>query len=167
MTDWRLSLISFALVGGASFSEAFVPTTSQRYNVGSIGMASSATTEEDTKPVARRSGPDMSVAIPFLARPPILDGELAGDVGFDPLGFAKNRESLWELREAEVKHARLAMLVSVITRSLQFHFKSSDFMRSLLCLLHRSVFFIGCSWMARVGTVGQRYCELLRCCIHP
>uniref|UniRef100_A0A6U6CCB4 Uncharacterized protein n=1 Tax=Odontella aurita TaxID=265563 RepID=A0A6U6CCB4_9STRA len=54
----------------------------------------------------------MSEAIPFLKRPKELTGELAGDFGFDPLGLAKNREALFEYREAEVKHARLAMLAA-------------------------------------------------------
>ena len=54
-----------------------------------------------------------SQAIPFLYRPPILTGELAGDVGFDPLQLSKNREQLYYYREAEIKHARLAMLVSI------------------------------------------------------
>eukprot|EP00978_Attheya_sp_CCMP212_P002286 scaffold4708_cov55-Attheya_sp.AAC.3 len=54
--------------------------------------------------------PRMSESMPFLKRPLVLTGELAGDVGFDPLGFAKNRETLWEMREAEIKHGRLAML---------------------------------------------------------
>mmetsp|Transcript_17759 Transcript_17759/g.25071 ORF Transcript_17759/g.25071 Transcript_17759/m.25071 type:complete len:276 (+) Transcript_17759:69-896(+) len=56
--------------------------------------------------------PKYSQSIPFLRRPEQLRGELAGDVGFDPLGFAKNRELLFEYREAEVKHARLAMLAA-------------------------------------------------------
>ena len=43
----------------------------------------------------------------------VLDGELAGDAGFDPLGLAKDRVSLFEFREAEIKHARLAMLAAV------------------------------------------------------
>lgn len=54
----------------------------------------------------------MSQAIPFLKCPQQLTGELAGDFGFDPLGFVKNREALFEYREAEVKHARLAMLAA-------------------------------------------------------
>ena len=54
----------------------------------------------------------MSKAIPFLQCPaPLVDCQFAGNVGFDPLGLAKNREQLWEYREAEIKHARLAMLV--------------------------------------------------------
>lgn len=56
--------------------------------------------------------PSMSKAIPFLQQPPLLTGELAGDVGFDPLRLATNKESLYAYREAEIKHARLAMLVS-------------------------------------------------------
>jgi len=54
----------------------------------------------------------MSEALPFLTRPLVLTGELPGDVGFDPLGFAKSREDLLNYREAEIKHARLAMLAS-------------------------------------------------------
>lgn len=53
-----------------------------------------------------------SQALPFMTRPATLDGTLAGDVGFDPLGFAKSREDLMNYREAEVKHARLAMLAA-------------------------------------------------------
>jgi hypothetical protein len=42
----------------------------------------------------------------------MLDGSLAGDVGFDPLGFAKSKKTLFWMREAETKHARLAMLAA-------------------------------------------------------
>lgn len=45
--------------------------------------------------------------------PAVLDGTMAGDVGFDPLGFAKTKKGLYWMREAEVKHARLAMLGAV------------------------------------------------------
>lgn len=48
-----------------------------------------------------------------LKAPLVLDGTLAGDAGFDPLGFAKDKKSLYWQREAEVKHARLAMLAAV------------------------------------------------------
>lgn len=42
-----------------------------------------------------------------------LDGSMAGDVGFDPLGLSNIDEvgiDLYWLREAEIKHARVAML---------------------------------------------------------
>merc|ERR1719440_1659910 len=48
--------------------------------------------------------------MPFMSRPSLLDGTLAGDVGFDPLGFADNPQNLQFYAQAEIKHARLAML---------------------------------------------------------
>lgn len=54
-----------------------------------------------------------SEALPFLKCPTLLTGEFAGDVGFDPLGLAKNREQLIDFREAEMKHSRLAMLAAI------------------------------------------------------
>jgi len=56
--------------------------------------------------------PKMSTSMPFMERPAILDGSMVGDVGFDPLGFAKSTEDLMNYREAEIKHARLAMLAA-------------------------------------------------------
>lgn len=49
---------------------------------------------------------------PMLLSPSSLDGTYAGDVGFDPIGFSKTPEDLKRMREAEVKHARLAMLAA-------------------------------------------------------
>jgi len=54
----------------------------------------------------------MSQALPFVTRPLMLTGELPGDAGFDPLGFAKSQADLMNYREAEIKHARLAMLAA-------------------------------------------------------
>jgi len=45
-----------------------------------------------------------------LNSPMLLDGTMAGDRGFDPFGFADSTARLTEFREAEIKHARLAML---------------------------------------------------------
>jgi hypothetical protein len=36
-----------------------------------------------------------SEAVPFLEKPPMLDGKMAGDVGFDPLGFSNNYDMKW------------------------------------------------------------------------
>lgn len=58
------------------------------------------------------SQPRKSAALPFAMAPAVLDGSLAGDSGFDPVGFADSREKLYVLREAELKHARLAMLAA-------------------------------------------------------
>jgi len=59
-------------------------------------------------------GNDMSEALPFAPRPKLLDGTMAGDVGFDPFGLAgETKEDLIFKREAEIKHSRLAMLAAV------------------------------------------------------
>lgn len=54
----------------------------------------------------------VSIALPFMKRPAALDGSHAGDYGFDPLGFTQT-EDLYVMQEAELRHARLAMLAVV------------------------------------------------------
>jgi light-harvesting complex I chlorophyll a/b binding protein 1 len=59
---------------------------------------------------------EASKSLPFMNRPALLDGSMAGDVGFDPLGLSGIDDigiDLYWLREAEVKHARVAMLAVV------------------------------------------------------
>lgn len=51
-------------------------------------------------------------ALPWQARPAMLECELAGDAGFDPAGFVNSKLELYTYREAEIKHARLAMLAA-------------------------------------------------------
>jgi hypothetical protein len=57
-----------------------------------------------------RSAPRQSQWFPLLLSPTHLDGSMAGDVGFDPLNLGSGR-IVW-MRDAEVKHARLAMLAA-------------------------------------------------------
>eukprot|EP00964_Phaeocystis_antarctica_P133828 scaffold98053_cov69-Phaeocystis_antarctica.AAC.3 len=52
-----------------------------------------------------------SISLPFVDSPGYLDGYLVGDVGFDPLGFA-DETNLARMREAEVRHGRLAMVAT-------------------------------------------------------
>ncbi|KAJ8526397.1 hypothetical protein K7X08_028874 [Anisodus acutangulus] len=47
--------------------------------------------------------------LPGLDPPPYLDGTVAGDFGFDPLGLGEDPESLRWYVQAELVHARLAM----------------------------------------------------------
>eukprot|EP00401_Gymnodinium_catenatum_P068663 CAMPEP_0117472802 /NCGR_PEP_ID=MMETSP0784-20121206/8439_1 /TAXON_ID=39447 /ORGANISM="" /LENGTH=171 /DNA_ID=CAMNT_0005266973 /DNA_START=99 /DNA_END=614 /DNA_ORIENTATION=- len=51
---------------------------------------------------------DKSKSLPFLPQPANIVG-MAGDVGFDPVGFSNWIDVRW-LREAELKHCRVAML---------------------------------------------------------
>jgi hypothetical protein len=53
----------------------------------------------------------MSPSVPFLKTPEALDGTMAGDIGFDPLGFSSLGDIRF-LREAEIKHGRVAMLAA-------------------------------------------------------
>jgi len=56
-----------------------------------------------------------SAAIPFLEKPPMLDGSVPGDVGFDPLWVSSMLpDAGWYkfLQEAEIKHSRVAMLAA-------------------------------------------------------
>ena len=52
-----------------------------------------------------------SKSIPFMAEPKNLAG-MVGDKGFDPLGFTDSIDPRF-LREAELKHGRIAMLGAV------------------------------------------------------
>jgi len=60
---------------------------------------------------------EMSKSLPFLKQPPYLDGSMAGDRGFDPLGFSTTITELGGdlnyVREAELMHGRQAMLATV------------------------------------------------------
>jgi len=54
----------------------------------------------------------MSKSLPFLKQPQVLNGK-PGDRGFDPFNFASNEAAFGWQREAEIKHARIAMLATV------------------------------------------------------
>merc|ERR1719199_107991 len=71
-------------------------------------------TEAAPAPPPPPPAPEYSEALPFLTRRASLGpkGALVGDVGFDPLGFTEIFPLEW-LREAELKHCRVAMLAVV------------------------------------------------------
>jgi hypothetical protein len=112
------SAIVIASVGSAA---AFVtPQTKSSLQTVTLRMSSEEpessegfginTVDQDV--LTQSISPQMSQALPFMERPAALDGFLAGDVGFDPFGFAKDKDTLMNYREAEIKHARLAMLAA-------------------------------------------------------
>merc|ERR1712060_905628 len=51
-------------------------------------------------------------SLPKIKTMMVGDGTLAGDMNFDPMGLAESPEDLAWQREAEIKHARLAMLAA-------------------------------------------------------
>ena len=56
---------------------------------------------------------EMSKSLPFLTVPSKLDGTMAGDVGFDPMGLSEIQTDLKYARAAELKNGRIAMLAIV------------------------------------------------------
>ena len=97
----KLSLFAFSALAGTA--TAFAPSSPIVASSASTALRMSAElTAEFEEPVAATpSLPAKSQSMPFMARPAALDGSLAGDVGFDPLGFAKTKEDLMNYREAE------------------------------------------------------------------
>uniref|UniRef100_A0A7S0TG21 Uncharacterized protein n=1 Tax=Hemiselmis andersenii TaxID=464988 RepID=A0A7S0TG21_HEMAN len=90
----RASIIAALVATASAFTAPTLPT---------MGARKSA--------VSSMQMQDKSYAMPFLSRPPALDGSMAGDVGFDPLGFTNYFDLKW-LREAELKHGRICMLAT-------------------------------------------------------
>mmetsp|Transcript_25451 Transcript_25451/g.24340 ORF Transcript_25451/g.24340 Transcript_25451/m.24340 type:complete len:289 (-) Transcript_25451:12-878(-) len=70
----------------------------------------------------------MSWPFEMYDAPEQLDGSLACDLGFDPLGIVKNQKQLFFLREAEIKHARIAMLAAIgWPASELYHYTIAEF----------------------------------------
>jgi hypothetical protein len=97
---------ALAFIITQSVSSFVAPVTNQWYNP--TGLQLSEMAEEPPRTVV----PKMSESLPWLVRPAALTGKLAGDAGFDPFGFARDEGDLMNYREAELKHARLAMLAA-------------------------------------------------------
>jgi len=60
-----------------------------------------------------------SKALPFMESPAHLDG-MVGNVGFDPMGLSTPQNIKW-MREAELKHGRMAMLAWTVRRDTAEH----------------------------------------------
>ena len=75
------------------------------FTVPSASNAASSSTALNAAP--KKKGPAMiqSKSLPFAQCPAVLDGTMAGDVGFDPLCFSADEARLFNYREAEIKHA--------------------------------------------------------------
>jgi hypothetical protein len=107
------SAIILASLAGAS---AFTSPVAKTQSFASSLRVSDVTPVEEPEesPDSLMGVPEimMSQSLPFMERPAMLDGSMVGDVGFDPVGFAKSKADLMSYREAEIKHGRLAMLAA-------------------------------------------------------
>ena len=134
-----LSLL-FCLFGSVSsfqFTSQTKPTYSTLYMNEPSNSDKNSNTEPKTFISYNKIPPKYEKKMPLKAQwlpiinmnaPEILDGSFAGDVGFDPCGFAKSENALYWMREAEIKHARLAMLAAVgWPLSELWHEKIADF----------------------------------------
>lgn len=101
-------VVTFTVITGVAVS-AFVPRIHQVRD-----KTTKFVLHDTQKSVYSNKKIEKSKALPFLDTPlPLVDLTLAGNFGFDPLGLAGSKESVLLFREAEIKHARLAMLASV------------------------------------------------------
>jgi len=67
---------------------------------------------QETVPPPPIEMPPAPPPLPKIKTMRVGDGTLAGDAGFDPMQLADSPDKLAFYREAEIKHARLAMLAA-------------------------------------------------------
>jgi hypothetical protein len=145
-----MKVLYLLLATAAVNASAFVSPSNQRKHLPPVANKAELTRKNSSS----NKGGQMD-------RPPFLDGTLAGDRGFDPLGFIKSKEDLIWYREAEMKHARLAMLVRVRRgaqrRSATQH--HAKFLHSLgVFFKSSSISSLGCSRLAIIRVVGSPPC---------
>jgi hypothetical protein len=104
---FSLALTLSAISGAAAFAPTSIISPASAKFMSEASIDDEMIIEEPVEEL-----PTKSMSLPFMDRPAALTGALAGDVGFDPLGFASSEADLMNYREAEVKHARLAMLAA-------------------------------------------------------
>jgi hypothetical protein len=104
---FSLALTLSAISGAAAFAPTSIIAPASAKFMSEASLDDEMVIEEPVEEL-----PTKSMSLPFMDRPAALTGALAGDVGFDPLGFATSEADLMNYREAEVKHARLAMLAA-------------------------------------------------------
>ncbi|GAB5030505.1 light-harvesting protein [Nannochloropsis oceanica] len=119
-----MKFLTFATVVGTA-SAFLAPAPMHTRTQGRMYMADQAPVDEEMR----------SIALPFAAKPQNLNGELAGDVGFDPFKFT-DKGDVAKFRVAELKHGRVAMLavVGVFVQELyqwNDNFPSKNFLEAL------------------------------------
>ena len=103
-----LSLAAAATLAWAPAQAVFAPSFMPSHRL--VRMTADLQTADNEQPAVAAPPPPKLPAIQTMQ---VGDNTLAGDANFDPLGLAENPGKLAFYREAEVKHARLAMLAAV------------------------------------------------------
>ena len=113
-----MSLLSIPVGLGLAFNAPTAAPFGAHHRVTSVRLAAEA-----PEPITEVRAAEVPTAPPPAPPPPkpkplietiyVGGNQLAGDVGFDPLQLAEDSGRLAFYREAEVKHARLAMLCAV------------------------------------------------------
>jgi hypothetical protein len=101
-TSFSAWLAPCAMLGVAGAVALRKPASAVR--TPSVRMQEAAVAEADEAPAPP--------PLPIIKTMRVGDGTLAGDMNFDPLQISDKPESLAWYREAEIKHARLAMLAA-------------------------------------------------------
>jgi len=121
LKNGRLAMLAFggaitqATLTGNGFPWLYAQKEVSGLSGASVGPASGSLAgrrQTQRAAVARQAGYKMSAAVPFLPMSPALEGIPGEEEGFDPMGFSLAFEIGW-LREAELKHGRVAMLATV------------------------------------------------------
>lgn len=150
MYNQELQIICLILAIGST-SNAFVLRTSEGVSF-SLAASFDDNVKNNAPMISQPSNNknSMSVALPFLKCPTVLAENLdvPGNVGFDPLGFVQDKDDLIAYQEAEIKHARLAMLVRFLFSTSKSH-EISRFLKGNTLISIISTFTGGC-WLAIV-----------------
>jgi len=111
-------LLAFVLAAIICSVAAYAPSQSKArstklFSDAPAAMDFEAIPEPPAPPVKKVRIAAKWLPIGGMKAPLLLDGSMPGDVGFDPFGFSSSEKTLFWMREAEIKHARLAMLAAV------------------------------------------------------
>jgi len=145
LKNGRLAMLAFggaitqAVATGSSFPwlgpetpAGALATEKASSGFGASVRAAAGTLARGASRVAMRAesegGYKMSKSVPFLPASPALEGYVGEEEGFDPIGMSLAYDIRW-LREAELKHCRVAMLAVVgwITTDLGFRVPGEPF----------------------------------------
>jgi len=120
INNGRLAMVAMAAIVAQNAGHR--PVFAEQFSTGNLNpfVGGYAQKEMGSRVAMRASGDSRLIydnnaqALPWAPVPEGLTnneiGQYAGDVGFDPLGFAKNQRLLPWYREAELAHGRVCML---------------------------------------------------------